>query len=867
MDRSSLAIALMIGALSVLMWGLLNQPEKEPPWPSKIQGFSFSPLRINQSPQLNKFPTEQQIHDDLQLLSDTAHAVRTYSVDGVFGKIPEIARQHGLNVAVGAWIDNNDARNRQEIERLKQRYLENISSIVRVIVGNEAILRKDQTPQQMIQYLDSLQSEIQAPISTAEPWHVWLDNPELVKHVDYLAVHFLPYWEAQPIDNAIAFIEGKYELLQKTFPGKPIVITEVGWPSRGRTIGAAKASVANQAKFLRRFLDLAEREHYAYYVLEAFDQVWKKEIEGEAGSAWGVYKADRTAKFMFTGDIVQVPEWRVLAGVTMGLAIILLALIFRDSRGLKKRGRGFLVLITYLVVSLTVWIAYDFTQRYMTVGTLVFAVLIMLAVIGVCIVLLAEAHEWAEALWLQQWRTLPITETSADYKLPKVSIHVPAYNEPPDMLIETLNHLSRLDYPNFEVIVIDNNTSAPATWQPVEAHCGLLGTRFRFFHVAPLSGFKAGALNFALQRTAEDAEIVAVIDSDYQVRPEWLKDLVPGFSDPQIAIMQGPQDYRDGGDNLFKAMCYHEYRGFFHVGMITRNERNAIIQHGTMTMMRRNVLEAVGGWGEWCITEDAELGLRIFEHGYKAHYVPESYGKGLIPDTFLDFKKQRFRWAYGAVLILRQHVAPFFSFRNNQLSVAQRYHFLAGWLPWFADGVNLLFTLGAVLWTLLMIIYPADFAPPEILFSLLPLTFFAFKMLKVLVLYRWRVRASLVQSLAAGIAGLALSHTIARAMLAGLVTSKIGFFRTPKRAKTNRLLVALNAVREEGLFMLVLLLGSIVILYRSDGDLLDTRIWSLVLMVQAIAYGAAVLMAFISAIPGLRPDWVGISNRGKVSPK
>ena len=121
----------------------------------------------------------------------------------------------------------------------------------------------------------------------------------------------------------------------------------------------------------------------------------------------------------------------------------------------------------------------------------------------------------------------------------------------------------------------------------MEAHCARLGARFRFFHVAPLKGFKAGALNFALARTAPDAKIVAVIDSDYIVEPNWLRELVPGFQDPRIAIVQGPQDYRDEGASAFKAMCYAEYRGFFHIGMITRNERNAIIQHGTMTMVRR----------------------------------------------------------------------------------------------------------------------------------------------------------------------------------------------------------------------------------------------------------------------------------------
>ena len=101
-------------------------------------------------------------------------------------------------------------------------------------------------------------------------------------------------------------------------------------------------------------------------------------------------------------------------------------------------------------------------------------------------------------------------------------------------------------------------------------------------------------------------------------------------------------------------MCYAEYRGFFHIGMITRNERNAIIQHGTMTLVRRAALDHVGGWAEWCITEDAELGLRLFEHGHEALYLPRSYGRGLMPETFGDYKKQRFRWAYGAMQILRR---------------------------------------------------------------------------------------------------------------------------------------------------------------------------------------------------------------------
>ena len=119
---------------------------------------------------------------------------------------------------------------------------------------------------------------------------------------------------------------------------------------------------------------------------------------------------------------------------------------------------------------------------------------------------------------------------------PKVSIHVPAYAEPPTMLIATLDALAQLDYPDFEVLVVDNNTRDESLWRPVQAHCRKLGPRFRFFHVDPLPGYKAGALNFALDQTAADAEVVAAIDADYVVRPEWLRDLVPAFANPRTGI-------------------------------------------------------------------------------------------------------------------------------------------------------------------------------------------------------------------------------------------------------------------------------------------------------------------------------------------
>jgi cellulose synthase/poly-beta-1,6-N-acetylglucosamine synthase-like glycosyltransferase len=350
-----------------------------------------------------------------------------------------------------------------------------------------------------------------------------------------------------------------------------------------------------------------------------------------------------------------------------------------------------------------------------------------------------------------------------------------------------------------------------------------------------------------LHNTDRRAAVIAVIDADYLVHPAWLRDLVPAFADPQVAIAQAPQDYRDGSRNAFKAMCMAEYAGFFHIGMITRNERNAIIQHGTMTMVRRSALEAVDGWAEWCITEDAELGLRLFEQGHKAFYIPRTYGRGLMPDTFADFSKQRFRWAYGAVMTIRHHYQALLGIKSSQLTAGQRYHFLAGWLPWLADGFNLLFNLAALAWSVGMVILPHDFMPPLITLSAIPLVLFTFKVTKSFFLYRRRVAATLRQSLAASIAGLALSHTIARAVWTGFTTHRLGFFRTPKLAQAPALIRAALDVREELLILLALWLASALVLMRDDAYMLDVRIWALVVVVQSIPYLATLVVSLISA--------------------
>jgi exo-beta-1,3-glucanase (GH17 family)/cellulose synthase/poly-beta-1,6-N-acetylglucosamine synthase-like glycosyltransferase len=858
---SNIVIPLLVALLTVAAWALLNRPADEPPWPNRLQGFSFAPLRAHNDPAEKNYPTVEEIDEDLALLQGTVHAIRTYTVESTLEAVPGLAAARNLNVTLGAWIGSDLDANEVEIERLQEVLSRGYRNLVRVMVGNEAILREDISVSELSAYLDRVRRMTWLPISTAEPWHIWLKYPELAEHVDFITIHLLPYWEGVPIDEALDYAIKRYEEVKAAFPNKEVVIGEVGWPSNGRRNRGAEASLANQTRFLRRFLAHAEREGYVYYVMEAFDQTWKTRIEGATGAYWGVYNTNREPKFAFTQPVVRIPHWQELAGISVVMAVLLLVFLYRDSSTLSSRGKGFLAIVMYAISTAAVWIVYDYTRLYMTPATAIVGLLLLVGGIGVIVLIMAETHEWAESLWLRKWRRPFTLRAVPDDELPFVSIHVPAYNEPPELLAETLDALVGLDYPRFEVLVIDNNTKDPEVWRPIQDHCEQLnqraGARFRFFHVDPLAGYKAGALNYALRETDPRAEVIAVIDADYVVQPLWLRDLVPAFQDPEVAIVQAPQDYRDADQNAFKAMCMAEYRGFFHIGMVTRNERNAIIQHGTMTMIRRPTLDAVGGWAEWCITEDAELGLRLFEAGHKALYIPCTYGRGLMPDTFADFKKQRYRWAYGAVRILKHHHREFLGTRQTTLSAGQRYHFVAGWLPWFADGFNLLFNFAALAWSVAMVMFPLQVTPPYMTIALIPLVLFTFKMSKSFLLYRRRVVATLRQSIAAGLAGLALSHTIARAMFAGLFSGGLGFFRTPKLAKAPAVIQALADAREEALFVIAFWLAAALMMLRYDAYMLDLRVWVAVLIVQSIPHLAAVIVSLISAWQRLPASIIG----------
>jgi cellulose synthase/poly-beta-1,6-N-acetylglucosamine synthase-like glycosyltransferase len=424
---------------------------------------------------------------------------------------------------------------------------------------------------------------------------------------------------------------------------------------------------------------------------------------------------------------------------------------------------------------------------------------------------LTHAYESLELFCRIRWNRLLDRIRPLPGYTPMVSLHVPAYNEPPEVVRATLNSLAQLDYPNYEVLVVDNNTPGEANWTQIRDMCLALGPKFRFVHLDKWPGYKSGALNFALAHTAPEAEIVGSIDADYIVEPDFLSALVPAFANPRVGFVQAPQDYRGYNTGPFAESTYHGYKYFFEVSMPVRNEHNAIIFCGTMGLIRKSALQAIGGWDEWCITEDAEASLRILKLGYESLYVRHSFGRGLMPYTFEGLKKQRFRWCFGGIQILKKHWSALMPWARwldpqNYLTPAQRYFYLVGGLQWFTDVLNLIFGVFLTLGAISSIFYDRfSIRPLTGPLLIMPAIFLFLHMWRFLWVLRHALHLRARTALRSMYNFFSMGWVVTLACLQGLIQKKGVFLRTPKTRDDSKILGALRVTQWEALIGLTFL--------------------------------------------------------------
>ncbi|MBR0801726.1 glycosyltransferase [Bradyrhizobium jicamae] len=894
--RAVVAVLLLVTAAHAALWGLFQEKQSAPDFRGTLPSLSYAPFEAGHTV-VDVASDSEKVRADLKKLSTVTRAVRLYSSTEGNELVPPVAAELGMKVTVGAWIDKDANRNNREVESAISLAKRN-SNVIGIVIGNETVFRGEQVPlenlgalpdtgvtseeaarilreeadrlrdaeaqpedkraeaskwaaaennvQRLVKLIQRVKKSVSVPVTTGEIWNIWRDHPQLANSADFIAAHVLPYWEnftdKQAVDQAV----DRYNLLRDSFPGKRILIAEFGWPSQGYNLRNADPGPFQQATVLRNFVSRAEAIGMDYNIVEAIDQPWKF-FEGGVGPYWGVFNADREPKFAWTGPITDPNYWKIAAvAVLVGLFMSLPILRLEQPTVMQA------LLLSAAANGVGAWAATVFsywTTHYFVWGSAFALSLGLVLLVPLVLIAMARIEEIAAVAFGRGPRRLigksePLAPATIgeNVAFPKVSIHIPAYYEPVEMLKQTLDAVSRLDYPNFECVCIINNTPDPEFWLPIQDHCRQLGERFKFINAEKVQGFKAGALRIAMDRTAADAEIIGIIDADYVVHPDWLKDLVPAFADPRVGLVQAPQEHRDGDRSLMHYIMNGEYAGFFDIGMVQRNEFNAIIVHGTMCLIRRAAMDKAGGWSSDTICEDTDLGLTIQQQGWLTHYTNVRYGEGLLPDTYEAFKKQRHRWAYGGFQIVKKHWRRFLP-GASRLTPDQRREFSLGWLNWLgAESLGVVVAILNLIWV--PIVAFADIAIPDKILTLPIIASFIVSLVHFVALYRLRVNIKAGQMLGAMIAAMSVQWTVSRAVAQGLITEHLAFARTSKGG-LSRMSIEFQAFWEAVIGVLLLIGAVVLVATNGFKQVREIYIFAAVLVLESLPFLSAVAIAIL----------------------
>lgn len=505
------------------------------------------------------------------------------------------------------------------------------------------------------------------------------------------------------------------------------------------------------------------------------------------------------------GGLVADQSWtdRPVVAPALATAAVVSALVVAGSRRGELSPAGRTVWVAWMVFGsvTSTWVALFVVRLDLSTpsrGLLLLALLVSALTLPSAVVTTREG--WEPLLRRRQRSTSSTVRLRPGDPAPRVSIHVPCHAEPPELVISTLDRLAALEYDDFEVLVIDNNTSDPDLWRPVEDHCRRLGDRFRFFHVEGITGAKAGALNWALPRTDPTATLVAVVDADYHVEPGWLRETVGHFADPTLGFVQAPHAYRDHEGSRFATWANWEYSVFFQTGMVSLDLHGAGLTVGTMSLIRKQALLDAGGWAEWCLTEDSELSIRIHAAGYSSTYLTTAYGRGLVPETFEAYRRQRFRWTYGPVQELRHHWRLFLprrlGGRPSKLTAAQRLHHANHGIDVVGIGVRSLALVAGLAAGVSMIVHSESVAMPFELWLAATAALLGSWTLRFLV-YRRCVGATVPQTVGGIVAFAALSLVITVATIRATIGLSSAWHRTSKFTERRNWRTALAGARAE----------------------------------------------------------------------
>jgi len=326
--RTPLALFLIsLGVIAAVWWWLATPISlaRAPIDPnSKLQCVSYAPFRDSQTPlDESTRVSVDQITQDLTDLAKVTDCIRTYSIENGVDHVPSVAAKVGLKVIQGIWLGSNRSKNLAQIATAVRLAKDYPGVITALVVGNEVLLRGEMTAADLAANIRAVKAQVQVPVTYADVWEYWLKNREIYDAVDFVTIHILPYWEDMPVraKYAAAHVDAIRKQMVIAFPGKEILIGETGWPSMGRMREGALPSRTNQARIVSEILDLAKNEGFRVNLIEAYDQPWKRRLEGTVGGYWGLFDAMwRVVKYPPGIPISNYPFWRLQMGSGMALS-------------------------------------------------------------------------------------------------------------------------------------------------------------------------------------------------------------------------------------------------------------------------------------------------------------------------------------------------------------------------------------------------------------------------------------------------------------------------------------------------------------------------------------------------------------------
>ncbi len=332
---------LLAGLLSVAFWAWVGRGVDLPPAPEpKLHCVSYTPFRGDQTPYDRSLVIPPaQIAEDLDQLQPITNCVRIYATDQGLDQVVPLADARGMQVLLGIWISSEPALFEPQIEQAIALANAHPKAVKAIIVGNEVLLRGEQSGGTLAALVTRVKAATQVPVTYADVWGFWQKAPKvLVDAVDYMTIHVLPYWEDDPAPSSEGIQHLEYVLseMHRQFPGHRLMIGETGWPSAGRARENAIPSIVDQARYLRDFLVYAKDHDLDYNFIEAFDQPWKRHQEGAVGGYWGLFDGARHAKFDWFKPVSNHPDWPLLAGAGILIALAGLGLARPAAANVKE---------------------------------------------------------------------------------------------------------------------------------------------------------------------------------------------------------------------------------------------------------------------------------------------------------------------------------------------------------------------------------------------------------------------------------------------------------------------------------------------------------------------------------------------------